>query len=68
MKKFLAAGCCIFFFQSFSQVAPANEMVGQKVSDKRTLAKAIAVMVNTEANKKAPAKKIYVPALESPLF
>ena len=68
MKKLLAAGCCIFFLQSFSQVAPLNELVEQKITNKRTLVKAIAVMVNTEANKKAPAKRINIPPSESPLY
>ena len=68
MKKLLAAGCCIFFLQSFAQVSVGNELLEQKASGRKVLLKAIAVIVNTEANKKAPAKTVFVPSSECPLI
>jgi hypothetical protein len=66
MKKLLAAFCSVFFFNSFSQVPHTNEVIEQKASGQRVLIKAIAVIVNTDANKKAPAKRIYVASSECP--
>lgn len=65
MKKLLAAGCCILAFQNFSQVTNCNE-AADKSNGRRVLIKAIAVIVNTEANRKLPPKRIYIPNLESP--
>ena len=65
MKKLLAAGCCVFALQSVSQVNHGMEAIDQQ-KGKRILIKAIAVMVNSEANRKAPPKRIHVPNLESP--
>jgi hypothetical protein len=66
MKKLLAAGCCILAFQSFSQVntiTTADQLNGSKL-----LIKAIAVIVNAEANRKSPPKHVHVPRLESPQY
>ena len=63
MKKLLASGCCILAFQSFSQVAQMNEGL-HEYNGRRVLIKAIAVIVNTEANRKLPPKRICVPSLE----
>ena len=55
MKKLLATGCCIIALQSFSQVAPITRS-SVAAEGKRVLIRAIAVMVNTEANRKMPQK------------
>ncbi|HYO22513.1 MAG TPA: hypothetical protein VER36_08910 [Flavisolibacter sp.] len=67
MKKLLASGCCILAFQSFSQVSHVHDGMNDD-NGRRVLIKAIAVIVNTEANRKAPPKRISVPSLESPLL
>lgn len=64
MKKLLASGCCIIALQNVSQVAQTDAF--NEYNGKRVLVKAIAVMVNSEANRKAPPKRIYLPNLESP--
>jgi len=66
MKKLFAAFCCILFLRSFcrtsvNQVADPEKIAGQKV-----LVKAIAVFVNAEGNKKAPAKTIHVFSSDCP--
>lgn len=68
MKKLVAAGCCIFFLQNFSKVSIGNELAEEKSAGNKVLIKAIAVIVNTEANKKLPPKRIFVAASEPPLF
>ena len=65
MKKLLAAGCTILALQSFSQIAPLNEAT-ELQNGRRVLIKAIAVIVNSENNRKVPPKRIYLPNLESP--
>jgi len=65
MKKLLASGCCILAFQSFSQVAYCNEALDLQ-NGRKVLVRAIAVIVNAEANRKAPPKRIHIPNLESP--
>ena len=66
MKKLLASGCCILAFQSFSQVAQVSDGLSD-YNGKRVLIKALAVIVNTEANRKIPQKRIALPNLERPL-
>ena len=66
MKKLVAAGCCIFLLQSFSKVSPSND-VTEKSAGRKVLIKAIAVIVNTEAVKKLPAKRIFIACSEPPL-
>jgi hypothetical protein len=68
MKKLVAAGCCFFFLQSFSRVSVENDVPGQKSAGQKVLIKAIAVIVNTEANKKLPAKRIFIACSEPPLY
>jgi len=68
MKKLVAAYCCFLFIQSFSKITAGNEMAEQKASGQKTLVKAIAVMINTQANKKFPPRRIYVASAEPPLF
>jgi len=64
MKKLLAAGCCVMALQSFSQV---NLTSGSSTSDgKRVLLKAIAGIVNNEANRKLPQKLANIPKNASP--
>ena len=65
MKKLLAAGCCVICFQSFSQVSPSSEIASD---GKRVLIKAIAGIVNNEANRKLPPRRVHIPNLESPDF
>jgi hypothetical protein len=65
MKKLLAIGSCIFALQSVSKMDPGLDGPDQQ-KGKRVLIKAIAVMVNSEANRKSPPKRIYVPNLERP--
>ncbi|MFL5810084.1 MAG: hypothetical protein ACJ749_11225 [Flavisolibacter sp.] len=66
MKKLLAGICSILFLHSFSS---AKEFVSdsQKTSGQKNLIKAIAVMVNTEGNKKAPARTTHVFSSDCPL-
>lgn len=66
MKKLVASGCCIFFLQSFPQFAAASDPADFKACGKRTLIKAIAAIVNTEAGRKLPQKRIHLPNLERP--
>lgn len=68
MKKLVAAGCCIFFLQSFSKVSADNYGADEKSAGNKVLIKAIAVIINTEANKKLPPKRVFVAASEPPLF
>jgi len=68
MKKLVAAGCCVLFLQSFSKVSVGNELSEQKSTGQKVLVKAIAIIVNTEANKKLPPKRVYVASSEPPLF
>jgi hypothetical protein len=67
MKKLVAAGCCFLFLQNVSKVSTGNELAEQKASGQKVLIKAIAFMVNTEASKKLPAKRIFISAAEPPL-
>jgi len=67
MKKLLAAACCILALQSFSQVKPGPD-ASVKADGRRVLIKAIAVIVNTEANRKMPPKRVCIPNVESPSF
>jgi hypothetical protein len=67
MKKLVAAGCCFFFLQSFTKVSTDNDTTEQKTAGQKVLIKAIAVIVNTEANKKLPAKRIFIACSEPPL-
>lgn len=66
MKKLLAAGCCIMSLQSFSQVAVYGNEAYEMQNGRRVLIKAIAVIVNAQANRKLPPKRIHRPHLESP--
>ena len=66
MKKILASGCCIFFIHSFSHVAVGSETVDEQAGEKRSLLRAIAAIVNTEAYRKSPQKRIFYPHLECP--
>ena len=63
MKKLLAAGCCVIALQSFDKVNPSTE---DSSDGKRILIKAIAGIVNNEANRKVPARQILVPNGKNP--
>ncbi len=65
MKKLVAAGCCIIALQNFSQVAAGNEALDLQ-NGRKGLIRAIAVIVNADAVRKTPAKRIHVPNVESP--
>jgi hypothetical protein len=67
MKKLVAAGCCILFLQNVAKVSTGNDLTEQKASGQKVLIKAIAVMVNTEANKKLPPRRIFIASAEPPL-
>jgi len=66
MKKLVAAYCCILFLQTFSKVSPVIDS-SEKTTGKKVLVKAIAIIVNTEANKKLPVRKIFIASSELPL-
>ena len=66
MKKLLAGFCCILFMHSFSQVSSEQVATSKKAAGQKMLIKAISVIVNTEANKKAPAKTIHVFSSDCP--
>lgn len=68
MKKLVAAGCCFFFLQNFSKVSADNLSAEQKGTGGKVLIKALAVIVNTEANKKIPAKRVFIASSEPPLY
>jgi len=68
MKKLVAAGCCVFFLQNFSEVSSDDLLAEEKSSGNKVLIKAISVIVNTEANKKLPPKRVFVAASEPPLL
>jgi hypothetical protein len=65
MKKILAAGCSVLFLQSFSQVSSSHDEMAEQ-SGRKVLIKAIAVIVNTDANRKAPPKRVHLPNMERP--
>ena len=66
MKKLVAAGCTIFLLNNFTKVSSSHTN-DDKSNGQRTLIKAIAVIVNTESNKKLPAKRIFIASAEPPL-
>jgi hypothetical protein len=68
MKKLVAAGCCVFFLQSFSKLPLEDDLGDQKAAGRKLLVKAIAVIVNTEANKKLPPRRICMASSEPPLY
>jgi hypothetical protein len=65
MKRVLAACCCILAFNSLSHVKTGADM-SSPTDGRKVLIRAIAVIVNTEANRKMPAAKQYIPKIESP--
>lgn len=66
MKKLLAGFCCILFLNSFSQNTSEQILNTQKAAGEKMLIKALAVIANTEANKKAPAKTVHVFSSQCP--
>jgi hypothetical protein len=66
MKKLLAGYCCILFLQSFSQFSTEFVSGSEKAAGQKYLIKAISAIINTEGNKKAPAKALNVFAAGSP--
>lgn len=67
MKKLLSIMCCVLCMDSFSE-GPLDTVITspQKASGEKVLIKAIALIVNPEANKKAPVKKINTFSSECP--
>lgn len=45
-----------------------NDRTEEKTAGRKVLIKAIAIIVNTEANKKLPPKPIFVASSEPPMF
>jgi hypothetical protein len=68
MKRLIAAWCCIIFLQSFSKVSSGDDDAEQKTSGQKVLVKAILAIVNTQANKKLPPRRIFIASSEPPLF
>lgn len=68
MKRLVAAWCFIIFLQNFSKVSNDDETAEQKTSGKKVLVKAILAIVNTEANKKLPPRRICIASSEPPLL
>jgi hypothetical protein len=60
MKKLFAGYSCVLFLQSFSHASVNQVTNPEKAAGQKLLIKAIAVIVNTEANKKTPAKVAHV--------
>ncbi|HEY0356169.1 MAG TPA: hypothetical protein VGC29_08200 [Flavisolibacter sp.] len=67
MKKLVAIACSVFFLSNFSKVSAGN-ISDESSRGQRNLVKAIAVIVNTESNKKLPSKPVFVASSDSPLF
>jgi hypothetical protein len=65
MKKLLAVFCSALCIHSISQSPLDTATNSQKTSGEKVLLKAIAVIVNPQANKKAPAKISNVSSTES---
>ena len=65
MKKLLAVFCSVLCIHSISQSPIEAVTNSQKTSGEKVLMKAIAVIVNPQANKKAPAKIAAVSSTES---
>jgi hypothetical protein len=68
MKRLVAAWCCIIFLQSFAKVSTGDDTADQKASGRKVLVKAILAIVNTEANKKLPPRRICIASSEPPLL
>jgi hypothetical protein len=68
MKRLIAAWCCIIFLQSFAKVSTGDDTADQKASGRKVLVKAILAIVNTEANKKLPPRRICIASSEPPLL
>jgi hypothetical protein len=66
MKKLFASISCILFLRSFSQASVNQVANPEKAAGQKVLIKAIALIVNTEANKKAPAKTTHVFSSDCP--
>jgi hypothetical protein len=66
MKKLFAGFSCILFLRNFSHASVNQAANPEKAAGQKTLIKAIAVIVNAEANKKAPAKTIHIFSSDCP--
>jgi hypothetical protein len=66
MKRILAAGCFILALNSLSHVKTGVD-ISSPTDGRKVLIRAIAVIVNSEANRKIPAAKLYIPKIESPV-
>jgi len=66
MKKLFAGFCCVLFLRSFPQASVTQVTDPEKTAGQKILIKAIAVMVNAEGNKKAPAKTIHIFSSDCP--
>jgi cytochrome bd-type quinol oxidase subunit 1 len=67
MKKLLSACCLLLYVHSFSQGPMDAGMSNSKATGEKVLAKAIAVIMNPEGQKKMPPKTTDLPANTCPL-
>lgn len=66
MKKLLSACCSVLCIHSISQPPTDIGSSFQKAAGEKVLMKAIAVFVNPESDKKAPAKTVPIFSVECP--
>jgi hypothetical protein len=65
MKKLLSVFCSVLCIHSIMQTPAEAGNNSPKTSGEKNLMKALAVIVNPEANKKAPTKTITITSTES---
>jgi hypothetical protein len=65
MKKLLSIFCSVLCIHSVMQTPVETGSNSSKTSGEKGLMKAIAVIVNPEANKKSPAKTVAISSTES---
>jgi hypothetical protein len=65
MKKLLSVFCAVLCIHSMIQTPVESGSNSPKTSGEKNLMKALAVIVNPEANKKAPVKTISITSTES---
>jgi hypothetical protein len=66
MKKLLSVFCCVLYLQNLSQSPLDARTNSLKTSGKKGLIKALAIIINSQGNKKQPAKKINLSPSEWP--
>jgi hypothetical protein len=66
MKKLFAVFSCILFLRSFPQASVNQVANPEKAAGQKVLIRAMAIIVNAEGNKKAPAKTTHVFSSDCP--